>query len=566
MTPSDRMTGSRGPFPILPLMLCVALLVRVLSIRKYQYSPDEMLFLIIARGQTLAEVWQRGLAELHPPLAHFIRHYLLLAGDDAFVQRLFSVAASMTAILGMYRFGRTLRGPQMGLFCAACMAFLPVAVSTSITIRNYAFFMAFLSWALVFFVRWQQQGRRRDLIGFVALIFLASTTHFSGFFAAAICGLAAGAQLARAGSWRKLAALSFAYVPLVLLAAFLYYHYRDTLAMWDRLTDAMSAGIGTSPWSGVATYFIPFLHLLRRESITEPGIPVFLALAGGIALAVLHLAGLFRMRRQDSAAFILVFAAWLVAAALTLSGFYPIAATRHYYFFLPFFILPFWYAIEPAATTLLQRRGAAFGATTAICLLALGMKAIHYYEWYGDELTLKQEHFDAGQAHLAAHLQPGDTIVTTRIAAYFYLLYARDSGQTPYDAYADFPYFGESLVLAPFDPVSKPHGGWPSFRASLRSHLDKPGAARDAKIWFVMYGAKSIEIWHLMACPAIQRDIADFFSRENVMIFSLRSQTLAAFLRDDHAWERCYAGYRPLISTEIFPAVRLPYAITGNRR
>jgi len=65
---------------------------------------------------------------------------------------------------------------------------------------------------------------------------------------------------------------------------------------------------------------------------------------------------------------------------------------------------------------------------------------------FADELSLKQKDLAAGQEYLAAHLQPGDAIVTGKVAAYFYLLYAKDNGKTAYNNYVDFPYLNKPLL------------------------------------------------------------------------------------------------------------------------
>ena len=61
-----------------------------------------------------------------------------MISDDVFVQRLFTVALGMVAILGVYRFATLLKNSYVGLICALFMAVSPVAVSTSIVFRNYA--------------------------------------------------------------------------------------------------------------------------------------------------------------------------------------------------------------------------------------------------------------------------------------------------------------------------------------------------------------------------------------------------------------------------------------------
>lgn len=563
MIPTVPSEHKRPPIFLLAAILLAGLFARSWGIWEYQFSPDEMLFLIIAKGETLGEVWRRGLAELHPPLAHFIRHYLLLLPDGPFIQRLFSVAAGMAAILGIYQFGRALRGQWAGVFCAGCMALLPVAVSASMTIRNYAFFMAFLAWALVFFARYLHRRQRHDLIIFISLMVLAAATHFSGFIAAAICGLCAAFWLLREKRTRELAFLCFSYTPLLLLALSFYPYYLTAdspIPTWNRFlagTDpAISHTAGLS--TGLLTYFIPFLHLLRHYNIGGAGILSSVVLTAAIGLMALHTFGLYRMRTSPYA-FSLVLTAWLVALAAAGSGFYAFAGTRHNYYFLPFFILPFWYALEVPINKLLFKRYAIHTAAALVCLMAVGLKASHIYEWYGEEFSLKHADYEAGQAYLLAHVQPGDAIVTGRIAAYFYLLYSKDAGKTPYASYADFPYFNDTLLLAPYDPPTIPYTDSQPFRKSLQERLiTKPVMPAAGNVWFVMYGAKNAEIWHLMECRALQSDIKNFLSRENVVVFSIKRAALTAFLQNTTAWEKCYAGYKPLITAQMFPAVLRP--------
>src|SRR5207249_316823 len=150
---------------------------------------DELQFLTISRPADLAEIWRRAQAEQHPPLAWFIRHYLLLLTQDVFSQRLFSVGAGLLSVLGMYQCGKQAGGRSAGLFCAAAMAFVPIAVISAMTLRNYALFMFFLTWSLMFFLRWQTWHRPRDLIAHTSLMVLACATHFSGFLVAAACGV-----------------------------------------------------------------------------------------------------------------------------------------------------------------------------------------------------------------------------------------------------------------------------------------------------------------------------------------------------------------------------------------
>jgi len=545
---------------ILWTVLAVGLWVRVWGLWSYQYSPDEMEFLIMAKGQTLAEVWRRSLGEMHPPLAHFMRHELLMLTSDVFIQRLFSIAVGMMAVVAMYRVGTLLGGPLMGCYCALCMALMPVAVSTSMTIRNYALFMGFMSWALVFFIRYQQGRKRNDLIAFSLLLWLACATHFSGFLVSAICGISEACRLLISKQFRMLAIFCLSYLPLCFLAIFLYWHFfapGTSLAMWRHFHMEMHmldpANHDLLP--GVMSYVIPFANLMHHKHMDVPGFIATLAVFAGGGILALHAIGLYRMCKIAPAAGYLVVLAWFIAMAAAYMQLYPFTGTRHNYCFLPFFILPFWYVLEPLAPELARHR---YGMVLLILMMAAGLKTSHCYEWYGEELVLKNKDFTAGQDYLDSHIAPGDAIVTGRIATYFYLLYAKDGGQTAYDAYADFSYKNRTLLWAPFDPPWRPHTGWQPFHDNLQARLNEKAVAAGGNVWFVMYSAKNIESWDLLHCRVAQPDIGNFFSRNSVLIFSIPAEKLAGFLKNTAAWEQCYADYAPLITAESFPALTFP--------
>src|SRR5437868_4196786 len=97
-TPRTAILGVSTSQWALAFVVAGAMFLRIWKLWLYVPSMDEIQFLTISRPQALAEIWRRGQAELHPPLAWFIRHYLLVLSQDIFTQRLFSVAAGLLAI------------------------------------------------------------------------------------------------------------------------------------------------------------------------------------------------------------------------------------------------------------------------------------------------------------------------------------------------------------------------------------------------------------------------------------------------------------------------------------
>jgi hypothetical protein len=540
-------------------ILLGGLWVRVCGVSEYYLNADEMQFLIIAKGETLAEVWRRGLAELHPPLAHFIRHYLLMLTPGVFHQRLFGALAGMVSVLGIYRLGFQLRGKFLGLFCASCMAFLPIAVSTSITMRNYAYFMAFLSWALYYFMRFQMQEKRSDLLYFTLLLFLASATHFTGFLMGAALGISEGMRLALAKRWNNFALLCISFLPLLLLGVFFYCHYLapgTAGPMWNHLS--IEAGGAPNDFSGriLATsigifgYFAPLMTIVEPKSDFN----LFILIFSSLLLFSVYIIGLFRMYMEKSPILTLMLVMWVIAIFAALANFYPFESNRHNYYFLPFFILPLGYELEYFFHSIHYQRLSHFFILSVIILTVFFLKQNDIYLKYLKEFPLKQKDFNAGQQFLDQHLQANDIIVTERVAAYFYFLYDKDAGRTPYDSYADVFYHHNTTLLAPFDPPFKPHHNWEPFRDNLKTRLDSNITTQESKVWFVIYGWKNTEIWHLMNCAAIKPQIQDYFSRDGVLIFSIQVKLLSDFLKKNAAWEFCYSGYNPLIRPEQFKA------------
>jgi len=540
------------PQIVLGSLLLAALFVRVWGIWRYYYNPDEMEFLIIAKADTLAEVWRRGLAELHPPLAQLIRHYVVMLTDDPLAQRFTSIAPGLVAVLGLYRFGVVLRGRRLGLVLAAVATFSPLAVSTSTTIRNYAFFTAFLFWALASFVRYQERGATRDLVSFSVLMVLACASHFGGFLVAFVCGVHEGTRLAIARRWTTLTRFAAAFVPLVLLGSLLALHYLapgTSIPTWHRVMTSAgfiapdSAGRARTAAAGFVAVFIPFVTFFGRVPLAIQA----LMLAGAVVLLGLHVVGLVRMFRVAPRVAALVLTASAVGLAASFTYVYPFGPTRHNACWFPFLLLPLAYLFEP----LVDRVG--WLSIALLVPLSLGLVSTGIYAHYGEEFALRRHDFDDGQQWLQSRLRPGDAIVTGRVAAYFYFVYARDAGRTPYDGYGPVPYVNGSTVLAPFDPPSRPAVDWRAFHDDLALQL-ADGANGNANVWFVMYAWRNTEIWHLMECDPIRARIENFMTRDGVVIFSIPRRELATFLRQTRDWESCYADYRPVIFASAFEA------------
>ena len=122
-------------------LMGIALLVRLYGMSEFAYNDDELRFIMIAAGESFEDIWRRSLMETHPPLAHLLRHYLLSFSHDPFFQRTANALLSLLMIPGFFKLGVILKGQKLGWFFVVYAAFMPIAVTLSIVLRNNVFFM-----------------------------------------------------------------------------------------------------------------------------------------------------------------------------------------------------------------------------------------------------------------------------------------------------------------------------------------------------------------------------------------------------------------------------------------
>lgn len=544
-------------------ILLAGFYLRASLIGTYMPNMDEMQFFIISHGNNLAEVWRRSLAETHPPLVWVIRHALFTLSDSIELQRWASVIASMLSLWGAFRLGCAVQSVYAGLFTMLCFCFAPLSISFAMSLRNYAFFQLFLVWSLVYFVHWNQHYRLKDLVFFSLFLTLACASHFSGFLVAAACGISAGLPLLRQKNWRGMVHICLAYVPMALLAVIFYATFMragQTLPLWNHFIAVETAGEPKdSSFMGalilpLLAYFSPFLETLRDIGQTSPE-AAWLPLAQravlltGLAVALIHLYGLYKIVILPPAVGRATFLLWLIAVIASLTSVYPFSGTRHNSYLLPFAALPVWFALEPVFLRLIRLP---YFRSGAFILLALGTATANYSRFHDTELALTYSAFQRGQNHLTRHLQPHDVLVTGWVGAYYPLLYSKDHGNTPYDRYADVPYIDDSLILAPFGSPYKPYPDWHAFQDNLKARYEDGTITLSSRLWFAQYGWKNEEITTLLQCEAFQPLIHNYLTEDGVAIFSADADEFSNFLNNGMVWQQCYAHYKPnIIATRL---------------
>jgi hypothetical protein len=166
----------------LPLLLIIATCIRVHNADTFYLSPDEAMHVKMAEGNTLAEVWHFSQYETHPPLGNILRHYWMQMGNDVWFVRAQSLIFGIALILLYYRIGFMLGGEWVGMACAGLIAFSHGCIIQSFVVRNYIFFVFFLSLSFYYYLRWRDLHKHSTLIGYIFWGWLAALTHFTAIF------------------------------------------------------------------------------------------------------------------------------------------------------------------------------------------------------------------------------------------------------------------------------------------------------------------------------------------------------------------------------------------------
>ncbi len=210
----------KRPFPVLPLLTITTILLlgfglRMWNIDAYSFWSDEGLT-PLRSGYSVPDILRNVILiqghvtkDTHPAFFYLVIHFTRqLFGDTDFAFRYPSVLFSMLLMALLYRFGRKLASPQLGLIIAFLMAINPLHVWYANEARMYAIY-SFLA-AAASYMLWraisitndtkresildlfrQRQLPRfyRYLIGYGVLAGLALYTNYTAVFLIAAQGL-----------------------------------------------------------------------------------------------------------------------------------------------------------------------------------------------------------------------------------------------------------------------------------------------------------------------------------------------------------------------------------------
>lgn len=143
---------------------------------RHQLEYDEVIAILFARHD-FGDIVRGTAADTMPPLYYWLLHLWAPAGDDLAWTRLLSTVLGVAAVPAVYLLGRRFFDRVDALAGAALFALSPFPVFYGHYARMYALLALLGLLAVLFFVRWLQEDRRRDLVLFTAAAGLSLYVH-----------------------------------------------------------------------------------------------------------------------------------------------------------------------------------------------------------------------------------------------------------------------------------------------------------------------------------------------------------------------------------------------------
>ena len=175
MLPTQRRLAD--PRFLIPALIVFALVLRLPNLDQTVWFDEACM--ARQRLGTFGQMFTTLYVDNHPPLyVVFMYAWVSLFGDGEVVMRLPSLALGLASIPLTYAVGKRLLNERIGLMAALLMCISPVQIWYSIEARLYApiLFLALLAvWLLH---RLLDGGKRRDWIGFVALLAIMPLVHY----------------------------------------------------------------------------------------------------------------------------------------------------------------------------------------------------------------------------------------------------------------------------------------------------------------------------------------------------------------------------------------------------
>lgn len=184
-------------------------------------------------------VWTTLNEVTHPPLFYLVlRLWRELSGGGTLAARLLPCAASLAAIMLLYRAVRMLHGPAPALWACALMALAGQQIFYAKELRNYSFTLAMGLGACAAMATIERKGATAKRLALLAIWVLAmALSHYCAMGGIAALGLYAAIRLRGDGRKKTLLAMSLALAVFLLVWGPFFLKQRHAFELGQMTTD-----------------------------------------------------------------------------------------------------------------------------------------------------------------------------------------------------------------------------------------------------------------------------------------------------------------------------------------
>ena len=309
---------SRGEKIELALIMLLAAALRVAFLLHQSLTADEAKDLEIAH-KSVSEIFH--FPDGFPPLYNTILHVWLHLTSSPYAGRWLGVAFGVGAVLALWRLGRRLGGPAVGLYSALALAASPFHIWYSQEGRAYSLYFLLGAGGIVAFVEALDTDRWRSWLWFACVVVAGLWTHY---YTLLLLGTSLLLVVIERRSLRGLLRPAVSYV-LIILALL-----PILLVVPADLSSEQSASVPVAPSVLAGGYVllsfavghtigpsIRELHVLTGTEALRQILPWLIPI--GVIFGVLGLRGLAVLRRQSSRSQLRIWVFLLVPVGLALA-------------------------------------------------------------------------------------------------------------------------------------------------------------------------------------------------------------------------------------------------------
>lgn len=151
------------------LQILVALVIIGFFLRFYHLGFNSLwldeAFTYYSSNESILQIWETTkTGDFHPPLFHWIEHFMLYLGNNEFILRFIPAVVGTLTIPLFYIFGKEVMNKNVGVISAALLTFSPFHIYYSQEAYSYSLVVFVFSLILIFNMRAICDNKRKDWI------------------------------------------------------------------------------------------------------------------------------------------------------------------------------------------------------------------------------------------------------------------------------------------------------------------------------------------------------------------------------------------------------------------